>query len=105
VDAEPAPAPPPVHVRAVIPNPFSTSVRFVIGAAPSVDPRSISVGVYALNGDRMADLTDAYRRQAPDDRGEVTLTWDAAGCSQGAYRVIVECPQGMQSASVIKAER
>jgi hypothetical protein len=103
VDAEPAPAPPTVHVRAVIPNPFSASVRFIIGTEPSVDTRSLSVGVYSLNGALVADLTESYRSQTPDDRGEVTLQWDATEHPQGVYRVIVQSTQGSQSVSVVKA--
>ncbi len=103
VDAEPAPPPPPVHVRAVIPNPFSASVRFIIGTEPSVDMRSLSVGVYSLNGVLVADLTESYRSQTPDDRGEVTIQWDATEQPQGVYRVIVQSAQGSQSVSIVKA--
>jgi hypothetical protein len=103
VDAEPSPAPPPVHVRAVIPNPFSASVRFIIGTEPSVDMRSLSVGVYSLNGVLVADLTESYRSQTPDDRGEVTIQWDATEQPQGVYRVIVQSAQGSQSVSIVKA--
>lgn len=103
VDAEPAPPPPPVHVRAVIPNPFSALVRFIVGTEPSVDTRSLSVGVYSLNGALVADLTESYRSQTPDDRGEVTIQWDATEQPQGVYRVIVQSAQGSQSVSIVKA--
>ncbi len=98
-EVDPLPAPvcltpnaPSFALEAAYPNPFNSATTIAC-----ILPRAgvYSLRVVDLSGREVTRLLEGWRAA-----GRYQAVWNVAGAASGAYQVILQSPQGMESAPV-----